>query len=122
MSWQDITISVITFLLAAMLLPQLDDVIRRGAVVNFFTAFFTSFLAFTLTFIFATLSLWTATIGQTTVATVWLLLAYYSLRNVRDMQYPDQSVFFVARDHLGVWLMGISYVLSRFFKAFLRKG
>jgi len=121
MSWQDITISIITFLLAVMLLPQLDDVIRRGAVINFFTAFFTSFLAFILTFIFATLGLWTATIGQSTVATVWLLLAYYSIRNVRNTQYPGDSVFFVAWDHLGVWAMGISFSIARLVRQAMRR-
>jgi len=122
MSWQDISISIITFLLAVMLLPQLDDVIRRGAVVNFFTAFFTSFLAFLLTFIFATLGLWTATIGQTTVATVWLLLAYFSIRNIRDTQYPNQPVFIVAWDHLGVWVMGLSFSITRLLQKGMRRG
>ncbi|HIJ06018.1 MAG: hypothetical protein XE11_0695 [Methanomicrobiales archaeon 53_19] len=120
MSWQDIAITIITFLLAVMLLPQLQDVLHRGAIVNFFTASFTSLLAYGLTIIFASLGLWISVIGQSTVASIWLLLAYFSVRNVRDDQYPDKSLFFVAWDFLSVWMMGTAFALSGFTRKILR--
>jgi len=112
MSWQDIAITIITFLLAAMLLPQLQDVLYRGAVVNFFTASFTSLLAYGLSIIFASLGLWISVIGQTSVASMWFLLAYFSVRNVRDAQFPDKSLFFVAKDFLLIWMMGTAFSIS----------
>ncbi|MCQ1537642.1 hypothetical protein FTO68_01365 [Methanocalculus taiwanensis] len=120
MSWQDIAITIITFLLAVMLLPQLQDVLSRGAVVNFFTASFTSLLAYILSFIFASLGLWISVIGQTTVASIWFLLAYFSVRNVRNDQYPDKSLFFVAKDFLSVWMMGTAFAISGFVRKFIR--
>ncbi len=120
MSWQDIAITIITFLLAVMLLPQLQDVLYRGAVMNFFTASFTSFLAYILCVVFASLGLWISVIGQTTVASIWFLLAYFSVRNVRDDQYPDKSLLFVARDFLSVWMMGTAFSLSIFARKIFR--
>lgn len=120
MSWQDIAITIITFLLAVMLLPQLQDVLHRGAVVNFFTASFTSLLAYILSVVFASLGLWISVIGQTTVASIWFFLAYFSVRNVRDDQYPDKSLFFVAQDFFSVWMMGTAFSLSVFVRKIFR--
>ncbi len=114
MSWQDIAITIITFLLAGILLPQLQDVINRGTVMNFFTASFTSLLLYGLGLVFASLGLWISVIGQSSVATIWLLLAYFSIRNVRDAQYPDEPLHAVARDFFGVWILGITFLLSQY--------
>ncbi|MCP1661733.1 MAG: hypothetical protein D5R99_08390 [Methanocalculus sp. MSAO_Arc1] len=119
MAWQDIAITIITFLLAVMLLPQLQDVLHRGAVVNFFTASFTSLLAFSLSFIFASLGLWISVIGQSSVAVIWLLLAYYSIRNVRNAQFPDESLLAVARDFLIVWMQGVMFLATDYTRRLL---
>ena len=65
-----------------MLLPQLRDVLSRGAVLNFFSALFTSLLAYSMALVLATLGLWIWMLGQGIVETVWMLLACFSLRNV----------------------------------------
>jgi O-antigen/teichoic acid export membrane protein len=122
MSWQDIAITVITFLLAVMLIPQLQDVMQRGAVMNFFTASFTSLLAYILCLVFASLGLWISVIGQSTVATLWLLLAFFSIRNVRNSQYPDDSLFFVARDFFSIWMMGTTFAITSFAQRLFKKS
>lgn len=47
-----------------MLLSQLRDVISRGAVLNCFSAFFTSLFSYILAMVFATLGLWISEIGR----------------------------------------------------------
>lgn len=122
MSWQDLAITTIAFLAGVMLIPQLQDVLNRGAVINFFTASLTSVILFILSYVFATLGLWFSVIAQSFVATVWLLLAYYSLRNVRDAQFPDQPLSFVARDFFGVWMLGTGFLISNLARRLLRRG
>ncbi|OPX67176.1 MAG: hypothetical protein A4E37_01654 [Methanoregulaceae archaeon PtaB.Bin056] len=95
---------------------------NRGAVVNFFTASLTSILLFCISSIFASLGLWVSVIAQSFVAVVWLFLAFFSLRNVRDAQFPDKSLFFVARDFLGVWIMGSAFLVSNGARRLLRRS
>jgi len=75
--------------------PAAAGVLNHGAVINFFTASLTSVLLYGFSYVFASLGLWISVVAQSFVATVWLLLAYYSLRNVRDAQFPDQPLSFV---------------------------
>lgn len=111
-AWQDFAITGITVLFAVMLLPQLRDVISRGAVLNCFSAFFTSVFSYTLAMVFATLGLWISVVGQALVASVWLLLAYFSLRNVQARMYPDKTLASVALDFFTVWLRGVTFIVS----------
>jgi hypothetical protein len=113
MNWQDVAITVIVVLLAVMLLPQLRDVLARTTVLNVFSSLFTSVLAFLLCLIYATLGLWLSVTAQGAVALVWALLAYFSLRNVRDAAYPDETLGFVMRDFFSVWAMGIVFLASK---------
>lgn len=113
MSWQDIGITLIVVLLAVMLLPQLRDVLTRTTVLNVFSSLFTSILAFLLCAIYATLGLWLSVAAQGAVALVWALLAYFSLRNVRDTAYPDETLGFVVRDFFSVWAMGVVFLASK---------
>jgi CHASE2 domain-containing sensor protein len=122
MSWQDLAITTIAFLAGMMLIPQLLDIVNRGAVVNFFTASLTSIILYILSYVFATLGLWFSVIAQSFVATVWLLLAYHSLRNVRDSQFPDQPLSFVARDFFSVWVLGTTFLISRYAERLLRRS
>ncbi|MDN7025946.1 hypothetical protein FGU65_13810 [Methanoculleus sp. FWC-SCC1] len=116
MSWQDIGITFIVVLLAVMLLPQLRDVLERTTVLNVFSSLFTSILAFLLCAIYATLGLWLSVAAQGTVALVWALLAYFSLRNVRDTAYPDETLGFVVRDFFSVWAMGVVFLTAKWMR------
>jgi hypothetical protein len=111
-SWQDFAITGITVLFAVMLLPQLRDVLSRGAVLNFFSALFTSVLGYSMALVFATLGLWISMVGQGLVATVWMLLACFSLRNVRNRMFPDESLASVALDFFTVWARGVAFIVS----------
>lgn len=111
-TWQDLAITGITILFAVMLLPQLRDVLSRGAVLNFFSALFTSILGYGMALVFATLGLWVSMIGQGLVATVWLLLACFSLRNVRNRMFPDESLASVALDFFTVWVQGVAFIVA----------
>lgn len=111
-TWQDLTITGITILFAVMLLPQLRDVVSRGAVLNCFSAFFTSILGYIMALVFATLGLWISMAGQALVASVWLLLAYFSLSNVRTHMYPDETLASVALDYFAVWIRGVAFIAS----------
>ncbi len=111
-TWQDIAITVITILFAVMLLPQLRDVISRGAVLNFFSALCTSLLSYIMALVFATLELWMSMAGQALVASTWMLLAYFSLRNVRDHMFPEETLAFVVQDFFTVWVQGVAFIVA----------
>jgi len=111
-TWQDFAITGITILFAVMLLPQLRDVLSRGAVLNFFSALFTSVLGYSMALVFATLGLWISMVGQGLVATVWMLLACFSLRNVRNRMFPDESLASVALDFFTIWMRGVAFIVS----------
>ncbi|MFA7071532.1 MAG: hypothetical protein WC138_03375 [Methanoculleus sp.] len=95
-----------------MLLPQLRDVLSRGAVLNFFSALFTSLLGYGMALVFATLGLWISMFGQGLVATTWMLLACFSLRNVRNRMYPEKSLAAVALDFFTVWVQGVAFIVA----------
>jgi len=111
-TWQDFAITGITLLFAVMLLPQLRDVMTRGTVLNFFSALATSLLSYLMALVFATLGLWISVFGQTLVASVWMLLAYFSLRNVRDHAFAGETLLFVALDFVTVWFQGVAFAVS----------
>ncbi|OPX73275.1 MAG: hypothetical protein A4E39_01154 [Methanoregulaceae archaeon PtaB.Bin152] len=121
MSWQDIALTFFIFLAGVLLIPQLRDTMNHGAVVNFFTASLTSVLLFCISGIFASLGLWISVIAQSFVGVIWLFLAFFSLRNVRDSQFPDQSLFFVARDFFGVWVLGSAFMVSNCARRLFRR-
>jgi uncharacterized membrane protein YjjP (DUF1212 family) len=120
-SWQDLAITGITILFAVMLLPQLRDVLSRGVVLNIFSALFTSILGCSMALVFATLGLWIAMAGQSLVATVWMLLAYFSLRNVRTHMFPGETLASVALDFFTVWVQGVGFVIAGSLKGFFSR-
>ena len=111
-SWQDFAITGITILFAVMLLPQLRDVLSRGVVLNFFSALATSLLGYSMALVFATLGLWISAVGQSLVASVWMLLACFSLRNVRNRTFPEETLLSVALDFFSVWVRGVAFIVS----------
>jgi hypothetical protein len=120
-TWQDFAITGITILFAVMLVPQLRDVMTRGAVLNVFSALTTSLLGYSLALVFSTLGLWISVFGQGLVATAWLMLAYFSLRNVRDHAFPDETLLFVAVDFFTVWARGVAFVVTGGVKEFFSR-
>jgi len=120
-TWQDFAITGITILFAVMLLPQLRDVTSRGTVLNFFSALATSLLSYLMALVFATLGLWISVFGQALVASVWMLLAYFSLRNVRDHAFPEETLLFVAIDFFTVWLQGVAFTVTGGVKEFFSR-
>ena len=120
-NWQDLAITGITILFAVMLLPQLRDVLSCGVVLNFFSALFTSLLGYSMALVFATLGLWISMAGQGLVATVWMLLAYFSLRNVRTHMFPEETLASVALDFFTVWIQGVGFVIAGSLKGFFSR-
>jgi len=120
-SWQDLAITGITILFAVMLLPQLRDVLSRGVVLNFFSALFTSLLGYSMALVFATLGLWISAAGQSLVASVWMLLACFSLRNVRNRMFPEETLLSVALDFFTVWVQGVAFVITGSLKGFFSR-
>ncbi|KUK60710.1 MAG: hypothetical protein XE10_1835 [Methanoculleus marisnigri] len=120
-SWQDLAITGITILFAVMLLPQLRDVMSRGVVLNFFSALFTSIFSYIMALVFATLGLWISVAGQSLVASVWMLLAYFSLRNVRTHMFPEETLASVALDFFTVWIQGVGFVIAGSLKGFFSR-
>lgn len=120
-TWQDLALTGITILFAVMLLPQLRDVISRGAVLNFFSALCTSLLGYIMAMVFATLGLWMSVAGQALVATAWMLLAYFSLRNVREHMFPDETLGSVALDFFTVWVRGVAFIVAGSVKGFISR-
>ncbi|MDD4568319.1 hypothetical protein L21_0014 [Methanoculleus chikugoensis] len=121
-TWQDFAITGITVLFAVMLLPQLRDVMTRGGVLNVFTALFTSLLGYLLALVFATLGLWISVFGQGLTATVWMLLACFSLRNVRDHAFPDETLVSVALEFVTVWFQGVAFTVAGGVKEFFSRN
>lgn len=117
-TWQDFAITGITVLFAVMLLPQLRDVVTRGAVMNFFTALTTSLLSYLMALVFSTLGLWISVFGQGLAATVWLMLACFSLKNVRDHSFPGETLLSVALEIGAVWLQGVAFTVTGGLKEF----
>lgn len=120
-TWQDFAITGITILFAVMLVPQLRDVMTRGTVLNFFSALATSLLGYLLALVFATLGLWISVFGQGLVATAWLLLAYFSLKNVRDHGFPEETLLSVALEIGTVWLQGVAFTVAGGVKEFFSR-
>ena len=120
-TWQDFAITGITILFAVMLVPQLRDVMTRGAVLNVFSALTTSLLGYSLALVFSTLGLWISVFGQGLVATAWLLLAYFSLKNVRDHGFPEETLLSVALEIGTVWLQGVAFTVTGGVKEFFSR-
>jgi len=120
-TWQDFAITGITVLFAVMLLPQLRDVVTRGAVMNFFTALTTSLLSYLMALVFATLGLWISVFGQGLAATAWMLLACFSLKNVRDHAFPGETLLSVALEIGTVWLQGVAFTVTGGVKEFFSR-
>jgi len=80
--WQDIGITVITYLFGVMLLPQVREV-YRGATINSLSGALYTAGFFALGYIFVTLRLWISVSAFIFTGIIWLLTTVLSLRNAR---------------------------------------
>ena len=84
MIWQDYAITIIVYLFVAVTIPQLRDIIKRKSSLNIFTAGATSIGNFGLAYVFFTLDLWLSVTSSILIATLWLLLFIFSMRNKKE--------------------------------------
>lgn len=71
--WQDLVISVVGFLFAIMVIPQLIDSIKGKSFVNMWTSGLTAIGLSILAFCFATMEMWVSTAAEIAVALAWFL-------------------------------------------------
>ena len=81
MIWQDYAITIIVYMFVAVTIPQLLDVINRRSFLNLFTAGATSLGNYGLAYVFFTLDLWLSVTSALLIASLWLLLFLFSMRN-----------------------------------------
>ena len=81
MIWQDYAITIIVYMFVAVTIPQLNDVIKRRTSLNLFTAGATSLGNYGLAYVFYTLDLWLSVTSALLIASLWLLLFLFSMRN-----------------------------------------
>lgn len=82
--WQDYAVTSVVYMFVVVTIPLVRDVIKRGVVVNLWTALPTSFGNYSLAVIFGTLGLWISTTSATLIATMWLIIFIFSWRNKND--------------------------------------
>ena len=81
MIWQDYAITIIVYMFVLVTIPQLIDLIKNKNSLNLFTSCATSIGNYGLSYIFFTLNLWLSVISALFIATIWLLLFIFSIRN-----------------------------------------
>jgi len=81
MIWQDYAITAIVFMFVAVTIPQVMDVVKGRTSLNLLTAGPTSVGNYGLALIFFTLDLWLSVISAILIATLWLILFIFSIRN-----------------------------------------
>ena len=84
MIWQDYAITIIVYMFVAVTIPQLIDVIKRRTSLNLFTAGATSLGNYGLVCVFYTLDLWLSVTSALLIASLWLLLFLFSMRNKKN--------------------------------------
>ncbi len=84
MMWQDYAIAAIVYMFVAVTIPQVIDVVRGRTSLNLITAGPTFLGNYGLAYIFFTLELWLSVISAILIATLWLILFIFSIRNSRN--------------------------------------
>jgi hypothetical protein len=84
MIWQDYAVTIIVYIFVIVTIPQLIDVIKGKTSLNLLTAGATAFGNYCLGFIFLTLNLWLSVSSAFFIATLWLLIFIFSIRNKKD--------------------------------------
>jgi len=81
MIWQDYAITIIVYIFVLVTIPQLNDVIKGRTSLNLFTSGATSLGNYGLAYVFFTLELWLSITSSFLIASLWLLLFLFSIRN-----------------------------------------
>ena len=81
MIWQDYAITIIVYMFVTVTIPQLIDVINKKTSLNLFTSGATALGNYCLTYVFFTLDLWLSVTSAFSIATIWLLLLLFSIKN-----------------------------------------
>ena len=81
MIWQDYAITIIVYIFVLVTIPQLNDVIKGRTSLNLFTSGATSLGNYGLAYVIFTLELWLSITSSFLIASLWLLLFLFSIRN-----------------------------------------
>ena len=81
MIWQDYAVTIIVYIFVIVTIPQLIDVIKGKTSLNLITAGATALGNYCLGYIFLTLDLWLSVSSACIIATLWLLIFIFSIRN-----------------------------------------
>jgi len=79
--WQDVTILGIGLIFGFLLIPQIIDLHRNKTALNIVSCVATTSALAVLGFVYATLGLWLAVIGEAITTIAWLILTALSIRN-----------------------------------------
>jgi len=81
MIWQDYAVTIIVYIFVIVTIPQLIDVIKGKTSLNLITAGATALGNYCLGYIFLTLDLWLSVSSACIIASIWLLIFIFSIRN-----------------------------------------
>jgi uncharacterized protein with PQ loop repeat len=79
--WQDVTILGIGLVFGFLLIPQIIDLYKNKTALNIVSCVATTAALAVLGFVYSTLGLWLAVIGETITTIAWLVLTVQSVRN-----------------------------------------
>ena len=79
--WQDVTILGIGLVFGFLLIPQIIDLNKDKTSLNVVSCVATTIALAVLGFVYSTLGLWLAVIGDATTTIAWLVLTILSVRN-----------------------------------------
>ena len=85
MIWQDYAITIVVYMFVIVTIPQLIDVIKGRTSLNLFTAGATSLGNYGFAYVFFTLDLCLSVTSACLIATIWLLLFLFSMRNPKKI-------------------------------------
>lgn len=81
MIWQDYAVTIIVYIFVFVTIPQLIEVIKGKTSLNLLTAGATALGNYCLGLIFLTLNLWLSVSSACIIATIWLLIFIFSIKN-----------------------------------------
>ena len=83
MIWQDLVITIIVYMFVIVTIPLLIDVIKKRSSINLLTASATSIGNYILAYVFLSLNLILSVISALLIASIWLALFIFSIKNIK---------------------------------------
>ncbi len=80
----DIVIAIVSFMFGIILIPQLKDVYRHGAVLNLYTSSITTIGLIVLTVNFFVMGFWISFAADFLNSVVWGLIFIFSIKNLKE--------------------------------------